>query len=63
MNSSETKLNIQPIVKTNVNTVENFSITLNNFKLFTSVDILVCCYYINNILESRLIVPTDTKIG
>ena len=44
MQNTETKYSIVPVVKTTVKTVEKFSITLSNFKLFTSVDILVCCY-------------------
>ena len=42
--NTETKYSIVPHTKTTVKVVEKFSITLSNFKLFTSVDILVCCY-------------------
>ena len=48
MNNSETKYTILPITKTTVKTIEKFSITLSNFILYTSVDILVCCYDIDN---------------
>ena len=42
--NTETKYSIVPITKTTVKVVEKFSITLSNFKLFQSVDIMVICY-------------------
>ena len=48
MNNSEIKYDIQPIVKTTVKTIQKFSISLSNLKLFTSVDILVCFYDVND---------------
>jgi len=44
----EIKYDIQPIVRTTVKTIKKFSITVSNLKLFTSVDILVCSYDVNN---------------
>ena len=48
MNNSEIKYFIQPVVKTTVKTIEKFSISLSNLILFTSVDILVCYYDVND---------------
>lgn len=63
MNNSETKFTIQPVVKTTVKTVEKFSITLSNFKLFTSVDIMVCCYDIDDNFISMTNLTLDGSNG
>ena len=56
MNNSEIKYSIQPVVKTTVETKEKFSISLSNIVLFTSVDILVSFYDVNdNFIESTTI--------
>ena len=53
----EIKYNIQPITRTTVKTIEKFSISLSNLKLFKSVDILVCSYDVNdNFIEMQTIV-------
>jgi len=53
----EIKYDIQPIVKTIVKTIEKFSISLSNLKLFSSVDILVCSYDVNdNFIEMQTVV-------
>ena len=53
----EIKYNIQPITRTTVKTIEKFSISLSNLKLFTSVDIIVCSYDVNdNFIEMQTIV-------
>ena len=57
--NTETKYTIQPITKTTVKTIEKFSITLSNFILFTSVDILVCCYDIDDNFISTTTLTLD----
>ena len=61
--NTETKYTIQPITKTTVKTIEKFSITLSNFILFTSVDILVCCYDIDNNFISTSTLTLDASNG
>lgn len=53
----EIKYNIQPITRTTIQTIQKFSISLSNLKLFKSVDILVCSYDVNdNFIEMQTIV-------
>ena len=44
----EIKYDIKPIIKTFTQKKEKFSISLSNLILFTSVDILVCYYDVND---------------
>ena len=44
----EIKYDIKPIIKTIIQKKEKFSISLSNLILFTSVDILVCFYDVND---------------